>query len=220
MAQTLTKARGFEEPRLARFLFSDPRMAVFWLLVRIYVGWEWLNAGFQKLQTPAWAGDQAGTAMAGFVNGALQKTAGAHIDVQGFYAGFLQSFVLPHVAFWSYAITFGEILVGLGLIVGLFTGIAAFFGGLMNANYLLAGTVSTNPMLFILATWLVLAWRAAGLIGLDRFVLPAVGVPGEPGRLFKHEQPAAEVRGQHRKVLEDVLLERSHSETHQSPTAP
>jgi len=27
---------------------------------------------------------------------------------------------------------------------------AAFFGGLLHANYLLAGTVSTNPMLFIL----------------------------------------------------------------------
>jgi thiosulfate dehydrogenase [quinone] large subunit len=80
----------------------------------------------------------------------------------------------------------GEFLVGLGLIVGLFTGIAAFFGGLMNANYLLAGTVSVNPLFFILATWLVLAWRIAGYYGLDRWVLPAFGVPGAPGKLFQH----------------------------------
>jgi len=100
--------------------------------------------------------------------------------------------VLPHTAVWSDAIAYGEILVGLGLIVGLFTGIAAFFGGLLNANYLLAGTVSTNPMLFILATWLVLAWRVAGLIGLDRFALPAVGVPGQAGKLFKHQQLVAD----------------------------
>lgn len=191
MAHAFTKTEGFEEPRIAKFIFGDPRMAIFWLLVRIYVGWEWLNAGFQKMQSPVWAGNQAGTAMAGFVNGALQKSTGAHIDVQAFYAGFLQTFVLPHTAFWSYAITYGEILVGLGLIVGLFTGIAAFFGGLMNANYLLAGTVSTNPLLFILATWLVLAWRVAGFIGLDRIVLPAVGVPGQAGKLFKHDQPTA-----------------------------
>ena len=191
MAQTLTTAGGFEEPKVAKFIFSDPKMSVVWLLVRIYVGWQWLTAGIEKLQSPVWTGNQAGTAMAGFVNGALQKTTGAHIDVQGFYAGFLQLVVLPHTALWSHAIAYGEVLVGLGLIVGLFTGIAAFFGGLMNANYLLAGTVSTNPMLFILATGLVLAWRVAGLIGLDRFVLPLVGVPGQVGKLFKHDRPTA-----------------------------
>lgn len=191
MALTLSNTHGFEEPRLAKFIFGDPRMAVVWLLVRIYVGWQWLSAGIEKLQNPVWTGSQAGTAMAGFVNGALQKSTGTNIAVQGFYAGFLQTVVRPHTAMWSYAITYGEILVGLGLIVGLFTGIAAFFGGLLNANYLLAGTLSTNPMLFILATWLVLAWRVAGFIGLDRFVLPAGGVPGHAGKLFKHEEKPA-----------------------------
>ena len=94
-------------------------------------------------------------------------------------------------ALWSYFVAFGEALVGLGLIVGLFTGIAAFFGGLMNANYLMAGTVSTNPLLFILATWLVLAWRVAGYWGLDRWALPLLGVPGAPGTLFQRETTAA-----------------------------
>jgi thiosulfate dehydrogenase [quinone] large subunit len=82
-------------------------------------------------------------------------------------------------------VTFGEILVGIALILGLLTGIAAFFGGFMNASYLLAGTVSTNPFLFILATWLVLAWRVAGWWGLDRWALPLLGVPGAPGTLFQ-----------------------------------
>lgn len=191
MAHTLTETQAYEEPRLAKFIFGDPRMAIFWLLIRIYVGWQWLSAGFEKMLSPVWTGDQAGTAMAGFVNGALQKSTGANVAVQGYYAGFLQIFVLPHTAAWSYAITYGEILVGLGLIVGLFTGFAAFFGGLLNANYLLAGTVSTNPMLFILATWLVLAWRVAGLIGLDRFVLGALGVRGRGGKLFRQRQPTA-----------------------------
>jgi hypothetical protein len=62
--------------------------------------------------------------------------------------------------------------VGLGLIFGCVTGIAAFFGGLMNVNDLSAGTVSANPLLFVLATWLVLAWRVAGWWGLARGVLP------------------------------------------------
>jgi thiosulfate dehydrogenase (quinone) large subunit len=87
---------------------------------------------------------------------------------------------LPNATLFSYLVTFGEIAIGIALILGLFTGIAAFFGGFMNASYLLAGTVSTNPLLFIFAT---LAWRTAGYWGLDRWVLPRVGVPGYPGPL-------------------------------------
>ncbi|HEX6511326.1 MAG TPA: DoxX family protein, partial [Chloroflexota bacterium] len=93
---------------------------------------------------------------------------------------------------WSYAITIGEILVGIGLILGLFTGIAAFFGGLMNVDYLFAGSLGSgavNAPLFVLATALVLAWRVAGYIGLDFFALPLVGVPGQAGKLFTKREP-------------------------------
>jgi thiosulfate dehydrogenase [quinone] large subunit len=108
---------------------------------------------------------------------ALQKTTGAHPDVQGFYAWFLQHVILPHSAFFSYLVVAGEICVGVGLILGMFTGIAAFFGSFMNFNYLLAGTVSTNPIFFAIATLLVLAWKTAGYYGVDRWLLPALGTP-------------------------------------------
>lgn len=65
----------------------------------------------------------------------------------------------------------------MGLILGALTGIAAFFGVLMNFNYLLAGTVSTNPILGFLGILLVLAWRIAGYWGLDRWLLPLLGTP-------------------------------------------
>jgi thiosulfate dehydrogenase [quinone] large subunit len=171
------------EPPIARFLFADTRMAWFWLVVRLYCGWEWLQAGIEKWGAPGWTGTGTGGAIVGFVNGALQKTGGDHPSVAGWYAGFLQGVVLPYAGFWAWAISVGEVLVGLGLIFGLFTGIAAFFGGLMNVNYLMAGTVSTNPLLFVLATWLVLAWRVAGWYGFDRWLLPRLGVPGTPGTL-------------------------------------
>jgi hypothetical protein len=41
----------------------------------------------------------------------------------------------------------GELLVGIGLIVGALTGIAAFFGVFMNMNLLLAGAVSINQII-------------------------------------------------------------------------
>jgi thiosulfate dehydrogenase [quinone] large subunit len=177
------------EPPISRFLFADTRLAAVWLVIRLYTGYEWLMAGYNKLVSPAWVGDKAGSAITGFATGALGKSTTAHPDVTGWYAAFLQSVVLPNAPVWSWAITLGEVAVGIGLILGLFTGIAAFFGGMMNANYLLAGTLSTNPLLFILSTWLVLAWRVAGYYGVDRWLLPALGVPGEPGSVFQHEKP-------------------------------
>lgn len=182
------------DPPLARFLFADKRMSPFWAIVRIYLGWQWLQAGLGKLDgsEPGWVGAKAGTSMAGFIAGALKSTTGAHPSVQPYYAWFLQHIVQPNIVPWSYAIAIGETLVGLGLIVGLFTGIAAFFGGLMSANYLLAGAVSTNPVMFILATGVVLSWKIAGMIGLDAIALPWLGVPGNPGKIFTRKHlPAA-----------------------------
>jgi thiosulfate dehydrogenase [quinone] large subunit len=72
---------------------------------------------------------------------------------------------------------FGEIAVGLGLVFGVLTGFAAFFGALMNMSFLLAGSASTNPVMFTLAVGLILAWRVAGHYGLDRYLLPLLGVP-------------------------------------------
>lgn len=176
---------SFEDPPVARALFGSTRWAWIWLLVSWYVGYEWLAAGLEKIQSPLWVGSQAGVALTRFVNGALAKTAGDQPEVEGWYAFFLQTVVLPHAAVWSYLIAFGEVLVGIALILGLFTGIAAFFGSVLNANYLLAGTVGTNPILFALATLLVLAWKTAGWWGLDRWVLPALGTPWRPGYMFR-----------------------------------
>ena len=173
------------EPPVARFLFSDVRASWIWLIVRLYLGYEWLSAGTEKLTSPAWTGAQAGTALTGFLKGALAKTAGANPSVQGWYAAFLRDVVLPNAKAFSYLVAFGETLVGVALVLGLLTGIAAFFGVVMNANYLLAGTVSTNPILIILGALVMLAWRNAGWIGLDRWLLPALGTPWQPGPVLR-----------------------------------
>lgn len=172
------------EPKLSRFLFADTRFAWFWLIVRLYIGYEWFMAGWGKLGNPAWTGESAGAAVKGFLMGALQKTAGQHPDVSGWYAYFIQNVALQHTAIFSYLVVWGEIAVGVALILGLFTGIAAFFGTFMNLNYLFAGTVSTNPFMLLLQLFLILAWRTAGWLGLDRYVLPALGTPWQAGQLF------------------------------------
>jgi thiosulfate dehydrogenase [quinone] large subunit len=173
------------DPPFAQALFGSVHWAWLWLIVRLYVGWTWLQAGWEKVTNPAWAGSKAGTALSGFVNNALTKTSGAHPDVQSWYGAFLRNAVLPHVGAWSYFVAFGETLVGIGLILGAFAGIAAFFGIVMNLNYLLSGAVSVNPILLMLSIFLVLAWKTAGWWGLDRWLLPALGTPWRPGRMFQ-----------------------------------
>lgn len=173
------------EPALSKFLFSDTRLALVWLIIRFYVGWQWIVAGFEKITSPVWTGQQAGTALQGFLLGALKKTGGAHPDVSSWYGVFLKDFVLHQSVLFSYLVSYGEFLVGIALLTGLFTGIAAFFGGFMNMNYLFSGTVSSNPLLFLLELFLILAWRVAGWYGLDRFALPFLGTPWKPGKLFQ-----------------------------------
>lgn len=168
------------ENPLSRFLFSSTNSALIWLVIRLYVGYAWLTAGWGKMSNEAWIGAKGGTALEGFLNGVLTK-AETGKDVTGWYATFVENVVLPNAKMFSYFVVFGEIAVGLGLILGLLTGIAAFFGGLMNVSFLFAGTVSTNPLLFVFATWLVMAWKVAGWYGLDRWALPFLGTPWSRG---------------------------------------
>lgn len=161
-----------QESEISHLLFNNTKVSVFWLIVRLYVGYEWFMAGWDKVFSESWIGSNSGVAISGFLNNALKKTMGEHPDVQWWYADFIQSVVLPYPVFWSHLVTWGEVAVGVALILGAFTGIAAFFGLFMNLNYLLAGTVSTNPILLILSIGLILAWKIAGYIGLDRYILP------------------------------------------------
>ncbi|MDA1003110.1 MAG: DoxX family protein [Chloroflexi bacterium] len=98
------------------------------------------------------------------------------------YRDFIQFMLDNHWATWfAWVIAFGELFLGIALIVGLLTGLAALGGITLNFNFMLAGTVSTNPVLFLLGILLLLAWKVAGRIGIDRWLLPALGTPWEPG---------------------------------------
>ena len=108
------------------------------------------------------------------------------------YRQFLQFLIDTQSYTWfAKFVSIGELLVGVALIIGAFVGVAAFFGALMNWNYLMAGTVSTNPILFIAAIVFVLAWKTAGYYGLDRWLLPMLGTPWKVGTLLQHDKQAA-----------------------------
>ena len=173
----------FPEPAISRFFLASPGSSPLWFVVRMNVGATWLLAGFEKVGSPVWG--TSGKAMAGFVAGALAKASGTNPSVQGWYSWFLQHLVQPNPGLWSFLITWGEVAVGLGVLLGVLTGLAAGFGVLINMNYLLSGVVSINPVLGMFGLFLVISWRVCGYIGFDRWLLPALGMPWKPGPVFR-----------------------------------
>jgi thiosulfate dehydrogenase [quinone] large subunit len=181
MANAFTQKRIISDPPLARFLFSDTRMAAVWLAVRIYVGWAWLEAGWHKIEAVG-AGNYIvdGAGILSFWNriAAVPAAPAKPVVTYDWYRGFIQLLIDNDAQIiMGKVIAFGETAVGIGLILGAFVGIAAVGGAFMNLNFMLAGSASTNPVLLLLGILLVLAWKTAGYIGLDRFLLPMLGTP-------------------------------------------
>ena len=172
-----------KDPPYIDQLFGSVRFAWVWAIVRIWLGWQWFQAGLHKVGDPAWVG--GGSALRGYWTRAvaIPETGNPPVSYD-WYRAFLQ-FLLDggHYTWFAKLVAWGELLVGVGLILGALTGFAAFFGALMNFNFMLAGSASTNPVMFLLAVLLLLAWKTAGWIGVDRWLLPLLGTPWEPGTL-------------------------------------
>ncbi len=187
--RTVKSVEGTEitNPPLARFLFDDKRLAPVWLVIRVLLGWAWLEPGLHKLSDPAWT--QTGAALQGFWANAVKIPAtGKPAITFDWYRSFLQGMLDSGSYIWfAKLVALGETLIGIGLILGAFVGVAAFFGGFMNWNFIMAGSASSNPLLFVAAIVLVLAWKTAGYYGADRFLLPRLGTPW--GRTKKQTTP-------------------------------
>jgi thiosulfate dehydrogenase [quinone] large subunit len=182
MALPLKRNTVIADPPIARFLFSDTRMAVVWLIVRLYVGYSWLDAGWHKvIETGAktnYIYDGSGILAFWQRIVAIPAAPAKPLITYDWYRGFIQFLIDSHAEnVMGKLIAFGETAVGIGLILGAFVGVAAVAGSFMNLNFMLAGSASTNPVLLLLAILLILAWKTAGYIGLDRVLLPILGTP-------------------------------------------
>jgi thiosulfate dehydrogenase [quinone] large subunit len=176
---------------------------ILWLLARVWLGYEWLMAGIEKVVgegSVAWVGPKAGAGVTGFLKGAIAKSALApdydpvknpHPAVQQWYAEFVQNVAMPNAVLFSYLVAYGEVLVGLALIVGIFTHFSALMGVLMNLAFLFAGSTSTNPQMLVVGLVIVLAGGiAVGYYGIDYFARPLESklVDRARTRLIPHPQ--------------------------------
>jgi thiosulfate dehydrogenase (quinone) large subunit len=166
-----------EGPAFTRYLFGNTRAGLFWLPIRLFVGFQWIEAGWHKLSGAGWI--DGGDSLLGFWKSAVTVPAQGKPPISyEWYRGFLQTLIDNHAQGWfAWLVTLGELAIGVGILVGALVGIAAFFGATMNMSFMLAGSASTNPVLFFFGVGLILAWRVAGYYGVDRYLLPMLGVP-------------------------------------------
>jgi thiosulfate dehydrogenase [quinone] large subunit len=139
-----------QDPNLVRAVFNDVRLAPFWLVLRVVLGWFWLQAGWRLLQDASWSGRTP-----------VESGVGAVGDPRAI----------------------GLTLVGVTLILGLFVGPGAFLGGCLLAGFW-SGGGDIPTLQFAAVVSLILAWKTAGWIGLDRWLLPLLGLPWRSGALF------------------------------------
>lgn len=92
-------------------------------LLRIYTGVFFLYFGFGKIRRGNFA-----DGMEGFLNMQLENTF-------GFFRPFVESVVLPNKGLFAFLVAWGELAIGLALIVGLATRWASVAGAIMVASF-------------------------------------------------------------------------------------
>ena len=178
-AQSIVNQRGeviIPDPPLAHALFSTTRFAWLWAILRLYLGWQWLSSGWGKISGGTWA---SGESLKGFWTNAVKVPESGKPPIAfDWYRDFIL-FMLDRGWYTWFAdvIMWSEFFIGIALILGAFVGIAAFFGAFLNWNFIMAGTASTNGLLFAISIAMMLAWKVAGWYGLDRYLLPLIGTP-------------------------------------------
>lgn len=151
---------------MMKWLRENTYAAALILVLRVYLGYEWMIHGWEKLTK--------GFDATGFLKNAVAKPVmdkATNLPVYPNFTVFLDHFALPNVKLFNILIPLGEFLIGVGLVLGVLTTAAAFFGLLMNFMFMFAGTVSTNPWLILLGGIVFIAGDNAGKFGADFYLL-------------------------------------------------
>lgn len=181
------------EWKAARFLRRAKDAAPLYLGIRLFLAYEWIDSARGKLGDPAWM-DTGGALQAYWTRAVQVPAQGRPPITYPAYRSFIQ-YMLDNDWYTWFAplIAVGELLIGIGLLVGGLTAIAALFGLLMNFSFIYAGSASTNPTLIVLEAAIIYGWLVAGWWGVDRFLLPLLRI-GRPTRETEPELQPSERR--------------------------
>jgi thiosulfate dehydrogenase (quinone) large subunit len=143
--------------------FKQKTALVYLAIPRIFVGYHFISVAIPKLTR-------------GFTNGQdlpaeLLKSVAK--DPIGLHRAFIQGLVIPHAGFFSYLVPYGELAIGISLVVGCLVRVSSSFGAFHNLNILLAiaipnggAQVAVNAV--FIASHIAFVLSSAGLVlGLD-----------------------------------------------------
>ncbi len=165
---------GPREPRMlsteifgkpVRLKYSETWVGTSLLVGRLIMAYIFLQSGLEKLFDPTWSAQ-------GFLANAVQPGNPFH----GFFTGMAGSVVVDQLVVW------GQILIGIALLLGLLTRFAAFWGALMMMLFWMAsleggltqglpvehGWVVTYHLVYVVLLFALGAWGAGRVLGLDR----------------------------------------------------
>jgi thiosulfate dehydrogenase [quinone] large subunit len=148
-------------------LRQNKSISILLAVLRVYLGYTWFMAGWGKIASGQFDAS-------GFLQGALAKATGENPAVQEWWVVFLKNIAIPNVEAFNFLVPWGELFVGIGLLIGCFTKTAVFFGIAMNFSYMFSGSTGTNPQLVLLSMFILVSAINAGRYGVDGMIMPTL----------------------------------------------
>lgn len=152
---------------------KSPKASWIWLVIRLYVGYQWLTAGWGKLNNPQ---AMNGTVVLNYWKNAVKVPAApakppiSYDWWRSFLTGLIEG---GHNTWFGPLVAIGEFMVGVALIVGFATVFAAMMGILMNWAFVMSGSASSNGLLMLLQFGIIaLGGAYAGYLGVDYYIRP------------------------------------------------
>jgi thiosulfate dehydrogenase (quinone) large subunit len=137
--------------------------ALAWTAMRVWLGVMWIQAGSAKL----WGAESAaflhgGSGVAGFA---------AHgTPAYSWWGSFLHGFVVPNAGGIGVLVAVAEFAIGVALVAGLFTRVAALGSLALLFTYVMSGTASVCAFYALFAVVILVMWRTSSWIGIDGLV--------------------------------------------------
>jgi thiosulfate dehydrogenase (quinone) large subunit len=138
--------------------------AVGWTAMRVWLGAMWIQAGSAKLwgaENPAFLHNN-GAGVAGFA---------AHgVPAYSWWGSFLHNFVVPNSGWIAVLVAVAEFTIGVALVAGLFTRVAAVGSLALLFTYVMSGTASVCAFYALFAIVILTMWRTSSWLGIDGLV--------------------------------------------------
>jgi len=160
----LSNPSELTNPRPVQWLAKSKIMAVGWTAMRVWLGIMWIQAGVAKL----WGAENSaflhneGAGVAGFA---------AHgTPAYSWWGTFLHGFVVPNSGWIGILVALAEFTIGIGLVLGLFTRVAALGSLALLFTYVMSGTASVCAFYALFAIVILATWKTSTWIGIDGLV--------------------------------------------------